>query len=382
MTGIDELLVFIRHERIVRAIAAAGQNDGLRADGVFAVLALDLHAHGLAVFHDDLGRGGVGAQVDLILGLHVGGEHLDEVSADRGGLAVLSGGAMDALDARAAEGADVGQVRVLGGQPVDGLGGVARQGHNQIEVVETLAADDGIEGKQLDGIKVAFRIGLVGLELLLDRRGQVADLVAVGILFLGGRDGLFHGRRGRVGPFVFILIDGLRGIHAAGCAAGVAAGGAALFHDDDAVHAGIHGLKRRGHARAARADDHHVALGIRHGGILSLDEAGRSHGLLGRVLHGVARHGRAGDAVKIHALRGDNRIGIRAVGARLIANALGFALTDDLSRGDLAVFHGQGDGNLADALRGAGVRLSRSGGDRAGRHQHGQKNGCKFLHEV
>ena len=167
------------HAVEVGAEAAAGQNDGLGADGVFAVLALDLHADSLAVFHDQLGRGGVGAQVDLILGLHVGGQHLDQIRADRGGLAVLGGGAMDALDARAAEGADVGQVRVLGGQPVDGLGGVARQGHDQIQVVQALAADHGIQREQLDGIKVAGRVRLVCLKLRLDGRDQIADLVAV-----------------------------------------------------------------------------------------------------------------------------------------------------------------------------------------------------------
>ena len=368
------------HAVQIGAEAAAGQNDGLGADGVFAVLILDLHADSLAVFHDQLGGGGVGAQVDLILGLHIGGQHFDQIRADRGGLAVLGGGAVNALDARAAERADVGQMRVLGGQPVDGFGRVAGQSHDQIQVVQAFAADHGIQREQLDGIKVAGRVRLVCLKLGFDSRDQIADLVA--ILFLRGRDSLFHGRRGRVRPFVFILIGGLRGVHAAGCAAGVAAGGAALFHDDDTVHAGIDGLKRSGHARAARADDHHVALGVRHGGIFSLDETGRRHGLFRRVLDGVARHGRAGDAVKIHALRGDNRIGIRAVGARLIADALGLVFADDLSRRDLAVFHGQGDGNFADALRGAGIRLSRSGGDRAGRHQHGQKNGCKFLHEV
>ena len=92
----------------IGAEAAAGQNDGLGADRVFAVLILDLHADSLAVFHDQLGGGGVGAQVDLILGLHIGGQHFDQIRADRGGLAVLGGGAVDALDARAAERADVG----------------------------------------------------------------------------------------------------------------------------------------------------------------------------------------------------------------------------------------------------------------------------------
>ena len=201
------------HAVQIGAEAAAGQNDGLGADGVFAVLILDLHADSLAVFHDQLGGGGVGAQVDLILGLHIGGQHFDQIRADRGGLAVLGGGAVNALDARAAERADVGQMRVLGGQPVDGFGRIAGQSHDQIQVVQAFAADHGIQREQLDGIKVAGRVRLVCLKLGFNSRDQIADLVA--ILFLRGRDGLFHGRRGRVRPFVLILIGGLRGVHAA-----------------------------------------------------------------------------------------------------------------------------------------------------------------------
>lgn len=109
----------------VSAEAAAGKDDRLGTNGVFAVLVLHLHADSLAVFHDQLGRSGVHAQVDLAFRVHVSGQHLDQIRAYRRGLAILGGGTMDTLDARAAEGTDIGQVRVLGRQPVNRLGGVA-----------------------------------------------------------------------------------------------------------------------------------------------------------------------------------------------------------------------------------------------------------------
>ena len=285
---------------------------------------------------------------------------------------------MNAHDGRAAEGADGHEVRVLGSQPVDGVRGVVHQGHDQVEVVDALAADHGIQGEQLRGIEVADRVGLVRLKLRLDGRNQISQLR---ILFLRAGDGLLDRGGGGVLPLVLVLRGGLRGVHAARRAGGVAAGGAGLLHDDDVLHAQVSRLQRSGHARAAGADDDDVAVGVLDSHVLGLHQARRDHGFLGRRLDRVGRHGRAGDAVDAGALRLHDLRGKGAVLAGFkAAEARGLAVAGDDGFGDLAVLHGQGDGHRADAVVIAGKGFSRRAGDHAGQHQHGKKNGCKLFH--
>ena len=369
-----------RHALEIRAEAAGRQDDGLRGDGVVAVLRGDLDAGHLAVLHDELGRRGVQAQVDLRFLADVRGQHLDQVRAHRRGLALVGQRAMDAHDARAAERADAGQVRVLGRQPVDGVGRAVHQRHDQVEVVDALAADHRVQREELGRVEVALGIGLVGLKLRLDSRDEVGELLAVG--FLRARDGLLHGGGRRVLPLVGVLEGGLRRVHAARRAGGVAAGGAGLLDDDDALHAAVNRLQRRGHARAARADDHDVALGVADLNDVGLNQAGGLQRGGGRLAHGVAGHGRARNAVNFSALRLDDLRGIGAVLAGLeAAEAGGLAVALDLGRGDLAILDGQGHDDLADAVCSAGEGLRA----RAGRHQQhqqrAQQNRTKLFHK-
>ena len=316
---------------------------------------------GAALVGGQLHGGGVGQQGDVVP-LGAGGlQQRHGVRAHGHDLALLVQGAMDALDGRAAEGGHVGQVDVLGGQPVDGVRAVAHQRVHQLGIVQTLAADDGVQGEQLGGVEIALGVGLVGVPLRLDRGGQGGDGLVVGPLLGGGGQRLFDARF--LAKLVLVLVDGLGGVHAAGGLDGVAAhGGLALQHHD--ASAGVGGGDGGGHARAARADDQHVGL---KGHVLGLflgklaHVVVRVHARLGqRGAHGLDERG-AGDAgegragVGVHDAVGLDEGG-GPLGDDVLADAVRLAVAGGLDVRDHAVLQGHGYGDVAaKALGGAGA---------------------------
>ena len=348
------------HHLQVGAEAAGGQHHALGVDGV----ALGLDAHGGAVGHQDLSGGGIEDDLHAVVlaGLLEDG---DEVGADGDGLALGVHGAVDALDAGAAEGAHVVQVGADGGQPLNGGGGVLGQGLDQVVVVQVLAAHQGVQDEQLHAVKVAGGVGLVGVVLLLNGGHQVGELrIGLG----GGGQSLLHA--GVLGELVGVLPLGLGGVHTAGGADGVAAHHGGLLQQDHGL-AGLSGGDGGGHTGAAGAHDHHVSLQglLVHGDVGAAGDGSQSGGVhTGGSQSGVdslnksgAGDGSAGDGIDLAGLGVHHGLG----------QALQSHLADGVGLGGLQDLHGinlvggQGHGNLDGAAEALGLALIGAGGELA-----------------
>ena len=341
---------------------AAGREDhalGVDDDGV-AVLVRAGNAHSSAVCVGQDGiNGGVQNDLDAAL-LAVLLQQGDHVSADGDDLALFVGGAVDALDGRTAEAGDVVQGDAVLIQPVDGGSRALTQGLDQLGIVDALAADHGVQLHQLDAVKVAGGVGLISCPLFGDGLGQSGDGLIVGVVVGSGLQHLLDA--GSFIELVFVLIDGLGSVHAAGRTGRVAADHGLTLDDDDLL-AGIGCSHRSGHASAAGADDHDVCViadGLAVGGLVRLGhvvvrvQTGRGQSSLGSFHEGVRGDGRAADAVEVdgvafHDFRRELLDDHRA-DARSLIVALCGAVGDDI------VGQGQGDGNIAaHALGGPGI---------------------------
>ncbi len=209
----------------------------------------------------------------------------------------------------------------------------------------------------------------------------------------GVLDELLHAA---VGDARGLLELGAGAVHAAGGLQAVAAReGHLLEHQHlGALLIGTHG---GGQARAARADDHHVAIdrlgghfaGIR-GGLRDLKgrrvDAVLGEGLPDGVLDGVAGHGRAGDAVNGDAVGLDDlagqlfrRHGAQAGGLVLLEHlyvvdgrGVGLHLHDHVAVDALA--HAGGGDPIALRQRGDGAHRQQ--------HGHGQRDSKQFPHSL
>ena len=245
---------------------------------------------------------------------------------------------MDTLDGSAAEAGDAGHRRADGLQPVNGIVTVLAEGADQFRIVQALAADHGIQLKQLCGVEVVslLVICLVGIPLLLDLGCQRLDRLIVGPLLLRGSEGLLN--TCLLGKFVLVLKLRIARVQSAGGTDGVAAHHGLALQDDDVLSA-FFCFDRRDHACAAGADhDHvdidHLVIGLFHGLGSHCDIEGRrvdARALQSRhdaLLDGVGGQGRAGHAVHLDALflkdlRGD-------LHCRDRTDPLGLLLVDDL----------------------------------------------------
>ena len=378
-------LGLVLHDHIHVCAEAAGSQDhslGVDGDGL-AGSAGGLDAHSSAVgIGQDLGGGGVQHHLDasLLAVLLQQGHH---VSAHGNDLALLIHRAVDSLDGCAACKGDAVQGDTLLTQPVDGIRAVGAQGLHQSRVIDTLAADHGIQLHQLNAVKVAGGVGLVGSPLLGHGSSQSGDGLVVSILFSSSLQGLFN--TCALSELVLILIHGLAGVHAAGRADGVAAHHGLALHDDNAL-ALVGSGDGSGHACAACAHDDDVGI---NGGVLSrlnvvlhngLEiggvQAGSGQSGRSSLLDGVGGHGSACNAVHRDAAALGNGSGQLIDG--LGAHALGLVLALGGAAGDLAVGKGQGNGHIAaKALGGA-----HAGGALGGRFAVAvhQQSGCDYHH--
>ena len=330
MAGIHKRLVLIRHELIVRAVAAGGQDDRLGVDGVRLAVALGLHADDSALVDDQLGRRG---------GKHQGAAHLLKLRGQ-----VLH-------DARAAAFAGVGAA----------AGALVRHSRAVLGHQPVKCGADGVS-EQLDG-----RHMILLVTVLEHRRNKVLGRLGAAILLgPGGAGGL-----------------GARASHRAG-----AAGHAGLLQQDDAL-ALLNRLDARSQAGSAAAHDHDVGfqrlldqLGSgRRGGHLLHIGAGLLKGVGHRRLERVRGHRRASD--RIHAERLALQHGLHQLRQGRSANALGLGMLDHLNRGDLLRIDGHRQLHVAvEALSGRLVRAGSHGhrAHSAEHHEHRQTKRSQLLH--
>ena len=321
----------------VCAETAGGQDHGLGVDGdglTGSAGGLDANSSAV-VIGQDLGGGGVQHHLDtsLLAVLLQQGHH---VSAHR---------------------------------DVDGISAVGAQGLHQSRVIDTLAADHGIQLHQLNAVKVAGGVGLVGSPLLGHGSSQSGDGLVVSILFSSSLQGLFD--TCALGKLVLILIHGLAGVHAAGSAHGVAAHHGLALHDDNAL-ALAGGSQGSGHACAACTHDDDVGINGRvlsrlsvvlHSGLEILRlQTSSGNGSSGCLLDGIG-----GDGCGRHAVHG-NAAALGNGSGQLLdclgANALGLIGTLSGAAGDLAVGQGQGNSNIAAKALGSAGKIA--GSTRAG----------------
>ena len=354
----------------VCAETAGGQDHGLGVDGnglTGSAGGLDANSSAV-VIGQDLGGGGVQHHLDtsLLAVLLQQGHH---VSAHRDDLALLIHRAVDPLDRCAACRGDAVQGDALLTQPVDGISAVGAQGLHQSRVIDTLAADHGIQLHQLNAVKVAGGVGLVGSPLLGHGSSQSGDGLVVSILFSSSLQGLFD--TCSLSELVLILIHGLAGVHAAGSAHGVAAHHGLALHDDNAL-ALAGSSQGSGHACAACAHDDDVGINGRvlsrlsvvlHSGLEILRlQTSSGDGSSGCLLDGIG-----GDGCGRHAVHG-NAAALGNGSGQLLdclgAHALGLIGTLSGAAGDLAVGQGQGNGNIAAKALGSAGKIA--GSTRAG----------------
>ena len=279
---------------------------------------------------------------------------------------------MDALDGCAAKAGNAVQGDAVLVQPVDGVGTVGAQSLHQLRVIQTLAADHGVQLHQLHAVKVAFGVSLISSPLLRNSLSQSGDGSVVGVLFSSSLQGLFHACR--LAELVLVLVHGVASVHAAGGAHGVAAHHGLALQDDNALALGSSG-DGSSHACAACAHDGNICVngGVLGLGLVSLDlslvvicvqtSCNQSGGC--SLLDGIGGDGSTGDAVHSDAASLSDLAGqlLQSQGT----NALGLVGTLSGAAGNLAVGQGQGDGHVAaHALCGAGKvtgdTCSRGGG--------------------
>ena len=259
---------------------------------------------------------------------------------------------MDPLDGCAACKGNAVQGDALLTQPVDGISAVGAQGLHQSRVIDTLAADHGIQLHQLNAVKVAGGVGLVGSPLLGHGSSQSGDGLVVSILFRSGLQGLFD--TCALSELVLVLIHGLAGVHTAGSAHGVAAHHGLALHDDNAL-ALAGGSQGSGHACTACAHDDDVGINggvlsrlsvVLHSGLEILRlQTSSGDGSSSCLLDGIGGDGSTGHAIHCDAAALGDLAGqlLDCLGA----HALGLAGTLSGAAGDLAVGQGQGNGNIA-----------------------------------
>ena len=290
--GVGQAGIVGAHHVEVRAEATGSQHHGPGIDGVVVLGVVRLYADRCAALHDDLGGGGIQQNVDVVsLGLLA--EPGDEVRAH--GAAVL--GAVQVFMDGAASGRHLWQGRADALQPFHGLGGVFGHGGDQGQVVDAVASVHGI----LDEL-----------------------------------------RHAAVGDVQGCLELGIGAVHAAGRLQAVAAHEGHLLQHQH-LRTGLSGSYGGGQARAARADDHHVAIQglgslLRRSGGFGRDlegrgiDAGIGQRLPDGVLDGVAGHCRAGNGVHGDAVGRDDGPGQLLHGHR--ADALGLVLLQHLDAVD------------------------------------------------
>ena len=237
-------------------------------------------------------------------------------------------------------------------QPVDGVGTVGAQSLHQLRVIQTLAADHGVQLHQLHAVEVALGVSLISCPLLRNGLGQGGDGSVVGVLFSSGLQGLFHACR--LAELVLVLVHGLAGVHAAGSAHGVAAHHGLALQDDNALALAGSG-DGSSHACAACAHNGNICVngGILSLGVLSLDcslvvigvQAGSGQSGGCSLLDGIGGDGSSGHAVHGNAAALGNCAGqlFQSHGA----DAGGLILALSGAAGDLAVGQSQSDGNIA-----------------------------------
>ena len=372
----------------VGAEAAGGQDDSVSIDGQLGAIVCHAgHAAGSAV---GIGEDGInsGVQDDFHTGiLEVLLQNGHDVSAHGQGLALGVDGSVDSLDGSAAECANAGQRSAHGIQPNDGISGVAAQGLDQLGVVDTLAANHGVQLHQLNRVEVAFGICLVGFPLLTDSGSQSGDGLVVGVA-LGSSQGLLH--TGGLTKGVLVLQGGLGSVHAAGCTDGVAAHhGLALHHNDlQAVSSSGDGS---GHASAAGTNHDHVRIhgavftgSSSNGGLVVLGvQASLGQSSLSSCHEGIGGNGCAGNGIHSDGagFGNDGREGIDD----LRADALGLLVAGGRAAHNLAVLQRQGDGHVAAQTLGSagevtGNAVSCHSQPHGQHHADTQQNRNKFLH--
>ena len=345
-------LVLNDHVQVCAETAGSQHNSlGIDGDGLTGSTG-SLHAHSSAVgVGQDLGSGGVQQSLHTSL-VAVLLQQRNHVRTDGNGLAVAVHGAMDALDGCAAEAGHAVQSDAVLVQPVDGVGTVGAQSLHQLRVIQTLAADHGVQLHQLHAVEVALGVSLISCPLLRNGLGQGGDGSVVGVLFSSGLQGLFHACG--LAELVLVLVHGLAGVHAAGSAHGVAAHHGLALQDDNALALGSSG-DGSSHACAACAHNGNICVngGVLSLGVLSLDcslvvigvQAGSGQSGSCSLLDGVGGDGSARDAIHSDAA------GLSDLAGQLLqsqgTNALGLVGALSGTAGDLAVGQGQGDGHVA-----------------------------------
>ena len=263
-------------------------------------------------------------------------------------------------------------------QPVDGISAVGAQGLHQSRVIDTLAADHGIQLHQLHRVEVAGGVGLISSPLLGHGSSQSGDGLIVSILFGSGLQGLLD--TCGLAELVLILIDRLAGVHAAGSADRVAAHHGLALQNDNAL--ALVGSGNGGsHAGTARAHDDHIGVhrgvlsglgGVVHSGLVVVGvQASRGQGGSGSLLDGVGGDGCACNAVHRNAATLGDGAGQLVDGRG--AHALGLVLALGGAADDLAVGKGQGNGHIAAKAFGS----AHAGGFAAAVHQ---QTGCHHHH--
>ena len=244
---------------------------------------------------------------------------------------------------------------------------------NQLRVAHIVALDVGLQRVQSRGIvQVVVTVGLIGLDVLahigLPLRHQLAARLQRQHVFDDGHFRGFHRQ--------LTLTRRIGSVHGAARRQRVAAGVAHLVDGDDG-RAVLRRHIRRGHARAAGADDDDVrgphdllrsrGRGLHLGGDLLLGEAEAQQRGLGRLQHGVAGQRAAGLDIHRHGLRRDNLAG--QIVDRRIGNAGRLLVFEHLDGDDLLAVHRHLHGQLAAKAVGRAGRLLRLGRGEGHRHQ-------------
>ena len=273
-------------------------------------------------------------------------------------------------------------------QPGNGIRAVLDQSVHQGGVVQTAAAEQGVQLEELGRVKVALRVGLVLFPLFGNDLAELLYPLVVGIildLLQGALDA------GALAEFIGLLPLGGGSVHAAGGTGGVAADDALALKEQDRS-AGIGSRDGRGHAGTAGADDHDVDI-VQH---VSFDLIRRLRGDLeisrvitagfqrsgNRSQNALGCDGGAADGVEQDALLINN--GSRNLRDGNRADAIGLGLGYDRDGDDLVTDHHNLnlDGAVSAVRRTVQRLLVGSKADDAeGQHQgKNEKQGQRFLH--